>query len=108
MKSIDFKNAVISAVIIYTIGVTAFVSSFLIPILPDTNLQANVVLMIALIPAALFGAHIYYKKGYQTNGFLLGAFLFVMAMVLDALITVPLFIIPSGGNHVTFFSDPGF
>ena len=108
MKSLHFKDAVISAIIIYVLGVAAFTSSFLLPILPDANLQANLFLMIAIIPAALFGASVYYNKKYQTNGFLLGIFLFLMAMILDALITVPLFIIPSGGNHLTFFSDPGF
>ena len=108
MKSLNIKNAVISAVIIYILGVTAFVGSFMLPILPDANLQANLVLMVAIIPAALLGAYIYYNKGYQTNGFLLGAFLFFIAMILDALITVPLFIMPSGGNHLTFFSDPSF
>jgi len=108
MKKVSVKNAAISAAIIYVLGVSAFLSSFLLPILSNPELQANLVLMLAIIPAALFGAHIYYGKGFQTNGFLLGAFLFMIVMALDALITVPLFIIPNGGNHLTFFSDPGF
>ena len=108
MKNLNFKDAVISAIIIYVLGVTAFTSSFLLPILPDATFQANVFLMIAIIPAALLGEHIYYRKDHHTNGFLLGTFLFLIAMLLDALITVPLFIIPNGGNHLTFFADPYF
>ena len=34
--------------------------------------------------------------------------MFSSAIVLDALITVPVFIIPHGGNHLSFFGDPGF
>jgi len=74
----------------------------------DPDLQANWVLSIILIPAATIGAHIYYRKGYKTNGFVLGASMFMVAMTLDAIITVPFFIMPYGGNHVSFFTDPGF
>ena len=70
--------------------------------------QANLVLGIAIIPAAMLGARFYYRRKYETNGFILGAFMFLVAMVLDAMITVPLFIIPNGGNHIDFFTDPGF
>ena len=34
--------------------------------------------------------------------------MFLGAMILDAIITVPLFIIPNGGSHLSFFGDPGF
>ncbi len=30
------------------------------------------------------------------------------AVTLDALITVPLFVIPNGGNHYSFFTSLGF
>ena len=108
MKNIKIKSAIISAIIIWTLGVAAFVSSYFVPIISDPDLQANWVLSIALIPAAMIGAHIYYRKGYKTNGFVLGAFMFLVAMVLDAIITVPFFIMPYGGNHISFFTDPGF
>ena len=34
--------------------------------------------------------------------------MFLVAMVLDALITVPFLIMPYGGTYFSFFSDPGF
>lgn len=34
--------------------------------------------------------------------------MFLVAMVLDALITVPFLIMPYGGTYLSFFSDPGF
>ncbi len=108
MKNINIRSAIISAVIIWTLAVIAFVASYLVPILSDPDLQANWVLSIALIPSALIGAHIYYRKGHKTNGFVLGTSMFLVAMLLDALITVPVFIMPYGGNHISFFTDPGF
>lgn len=108
MKKINVKNALLSGAITWTLAVTAFTASYFIPFLSDPDLQANLVLSIALIPSASIGAHLYYRKGYHTNGFILGATMFLMAMILDALITVPVFIIPFGGNHFTFFTDPGF
>ena len=108
MKNLHFKSATISALIVYVIAIIAFVGSYFFPIMADADLQANWVLSIVLIPAAFLGAHIYYRKGHQTNGFILGVCMFLVAMVLDAIITVPFFIMPYGGNHISFFSDPGF
>ncbi|MFK7774467.1 MAG: DUF5367 family protein [Saprospiraceae bacterium] len=108
MKSINIKSAAISAIIIWTIGIIAFVASYFFPVISDSDLQANWVLSFTLIPAGLIGAHIYYRKGHHTNGFLLGIFMFVVTMILDAVITVPFFIMPYGGNYASFFLSLGF
>ncbi|MEN0003629.1 MAG: DUF5367 family protein [Bacteroidota bacterium] len=107
-KRLNVKMAALAALIAYLIGVAAFVGSFFAPILQSPETQANVVLGIAIIPAALLGAHFYYRHTYSTNGFILGAFMFSIIMALDALITVPLFIIPAGGSHFDFFTAPSF
>jgi hypothetical protein len=108
MKSINKKSAVISATIVWSIGIIAFVASYFYPIISDPDLQANWVLSFTLIPAALIGAHIYYRKGHHTNGFLLGIFMFSVTIILDAVITVPFFIMPYGGNYASFFLDLSF
>ncbi len=108
MKNLQVKSVLLASIIVYIIGVTAFVTSYYVPILSDPDFQANLVLSIAVVPAAMLGAWYYYRKGNQTNGLLLGTCMFLVAMVLDALITVPLFIIPVGGDHLSFFTDPGF
>ncbi|QSE98793.1 DUF5367 family protein [Fulvivirga lutea] len=108
MKSLNLKQVVISSLVVYIIGITAFVGSYFVEILENANQQANYVLMLAIIPAALIGAYLYYRRGYQTNGFLLGTMMFLGAMLLDAIITVPVFIIPNGGDYLSFFGDPGF
>lgn len=108
MKNINIKHVIISCSVIYVLGILAFVGSYFVPIMEDSDLQANIVLMVALIPAAYTGAHLYYRRGNNTHGLLLGSVLFISAIILDAIITVPVFIIPNGGSHLTFFGDPGF
>ena len=98
----------ISSLVVYLIGITSYIVSYFIPLLDDKDLQANLVLMIVLIPAVLIGANLYYRRGYSTKGLLLGTVMFIGAMILDALITVPFFIIPYGGSYLSFFGDPGF
>ena len=34
--------------------------------------------------------------------------MFLVIMTLDAIITVPFFIMPYGGDYISFFADPGF
>ena len=104
----NIKRAMLSAAIVWTLGVMFYVGSFLIVLMEDPELQANLVLMVAVVPIGVFGAYFYYRKGDKTNGFKLGIFMFIIAIALDALITVPFFIIPEGGSHITFFTDPGF
>ncbi len=108
MKNLNLKHALISSLVVYIIGILVFVGSYFVPIIDDPDLQANIALMVAIIPAAYAGAYLYYRRGYKTHGFLLGTVLFSSAIILDAIITVPVFIIPFGGNHLTFFGDPGF
>ncbi|MEQ8927393.1 MAG: DUF5367 family protein [Fulvivirga sp.] len=108
MKRLSLKQVAISSVVVYIIGITAFVGSYFVEILDNADQQANYVLMMVIIPAALIGAHLYYRRGYKTNGFELGILMFMGAMILDALITVPVFIIPNGGDYLAFFGDPGF
>ncbi|NNF32933.1 MAG: DUF5367 family protein [Saprospiraceae bacterium] len=105
MKTIHLKSALISSLIVYAIAIIAFVASYFYPVMDDADLQANYVLSFVIIPAAFIGAHIYYRKGHLTNGIVLGLIMFLIAIVLDALITVPFFIIPYGGDYISFFTD---
>jgi hypothetical protein len=108
MKALNLKRVVSSAFIVWVLGVSAFVGSYYLPIMEDAEVQANWVLTITLIPATILGAYFYNRKSAKTNGLLLGASMFLLTIVLDALITVPAFIIPAGGSHASFFGDPGF
>lgn len=104
----NIKRAMFSAIIVWTLGVSAFVGSYLINWMENPELQANLVLTVALIPSAILGAFLYYRKRENTNGFKLGITMFIISMILDAALTVPLLVIPAGGSHLSFFTDPGF
>ncbi|MEQ8910180.1 MAG: DUF5367 family protein [Vicingaceae bacterium] len=108
MKTINLRRASFASLIIWIIGVSAFVGSYFLPIMENPDEQANWFLTVALIPAILIGVNIYYKRSNRTNALLLGGFMFLLTMLFDAMITVPLFIIPAGGDHLSFFGDPGF
>jgi len=68
-----------------------------------TRLFAQVVHYILLIPIGILGAWMYYKSGDEVNGFLLGIFVLITGIILDALITVPVFL---EGNYADFYADP--
>jgi len=95
-------------IIIWIIGVSVFTLSSYISILEDAEQQANILLFIAVMPLAWFGTKQYYKKDSNTHGYWVGQTFFLTATVLDALITVPVFIIPNGGSYYQFFTDLGF
>lgn len=108
MKTVNLKRASLSALMIWVMGVSAFVGSYYMPLVDNADDQANWFLTIALIPAIILGVYFYDKNSIRTNGLALGSYMFLLTMLLDALITVPLFIIPIGGNHLNFFGDPSF
>ncbi len=101
-------RAVIIGAIIWVLGVSVFTLSFFIPVLENLEQQANLVLLIAVIPLVWLGAQQYYKKDNRTHGMWVGITFFGVAAILDALITVPFLVLPKGESHYTFFSDPGF
>ena len=107
MKTLNLKKAVLSGLITYGIAITFFLTSFMIPIMDNPELQANITLAVVIIPAALIGARFYLKKE-SVNGVLLGSIMFLTAGIMDAIITVPFFVIPAGGDYISFFTDPGF
>jgi len=103
-----YFRAISIGVIIWFIGVSVYNLSFFIPILENPVEQANTALFIVVIPLVWLGAMQYYKKDYHARGYKVGLIFFLIAAILDALITVPLFIIPNGGSHYEFFTDLGF
>lgn len=95
-------------IIIWIIGVSVYNLSFTITIVEDAQQQANMLLFIAVMPLVWFGAKQYYKKDTNTHGYWVGQTFFLTATALDALITVPVFIVPNGGSYYQFFTDLGF
>ncbi len=93
--------------IVWILGVSCYLLSYYIPILENPERQSNIILALAIIPSACFGTYLFYKKGLMNPSILALTFI-IVAIVMDAIVTVPLFIIPYGGNHASFFGDPFF
>ncbi len=105
INTISFS--IVYAVLVWVLGVCSYLISFYIPVLENQDLQANIVLALALIPSACLGTYLFYKKSYLKPAVL--AFIFIIVItILDACITVPVFLIPNGGSYSEFFGDPKF
>ena len=71
--------------------------------LPNTTVWT--IHYILLIPFSILCAKFYYKSKDNVNGFVLGIVILIVGIILDMITTVPLFIIPQGGNYGTYFSN---
>jgi len=101
-------RAILLGIAIWIIAILFYSISYAIPILEDLDTQANIVLFVVVMPLVWFGCYFYYKGDNKTHGLKVGQTLLLTAVVLDALITVPFFVMPNGGNHYTFFTSIGF
>ena len=99
--------SIICGVLVWILGVSLFLLSFYIPVLQNTELQSNIVLALGIIPSACLGTYLFYSNHYISPPALALTFI-IVATILDALITVPVFIIPNGGSYSDFFGDPIF
>ena len=106
MAELNLTRACKAALIAWTLGVASFVAGYLVPS-SDPDLVANTVLFCAVPLVATVGARFYYQQA-ESKGLFLGLFMFAVAGSLDAVITVPLLIMPAGGSYTTFYGDPGF
>ncbi|MEP2935460.1 MAG: DUF5367 family protein [Gilvibacter sp.] len=102
------KRAIVIGIAIWIIGILLYSISYYVPILDNLDTQANLVLFVAVIPLVWLGTHFYYKKDDKTHGYLVGQTMLLTAVALDALITVPFFVMPRGGSHYSFFTSIGF
>lgn len=102
------KRAIFTGMAIWITAILFYSISYYVPILKNADNQANIVLSIVVIPVVWIGTSFYYKKDKKTHGYLIGQTMLLTSVALDALITVPYFVIPNGGNHYTFFTSLGF
>lgn len=105
MKTI---RAILIGMAIWILGVSFYTISFHVPVMEDAEMQANLVLFLSVIPLVWFGSVLYYKTDKITPGYKVGQTFLLISAALDALITVPFFMIPKGINHYTFFTSFGF
>lgn len=104
----NYSRAIKTSVSVWTIGVLLFLLGSFFPLGNNPELQANLTLAIAFIPLGWFGARYYYKQGTPTPAYQLALVMALTAVLLDALITVPIFFIPNQIGHAEFFGAIGF
>jgi len=101
-------RAILLGIAIWIIAILFYSISYAILILENPDTQANIILFTVVMPLVWFACHFYYKRDNKTHGVKVGQTLLLTAVALDALITVPLFVIPNGGSHYSFFTSAGF
>jgi len=102
------KRAILTGVILWIIAFLLYSISYAVPVLEHADTQANLVLFITIMPLAWFASAYYYRKDQNTHGLKVGQTFLITAAMLDTLITVPLFVIPNGGSHFSFFTAIDF
>ena len=101
-------RALLTAITVWIAGVGTFIASYYIPMMSDPDLQANIALSLSLIPLGWLGSRFFYSKYNNPNGFFFGLIMVLTAVVLDALVTVPLLVAPNGGTYLSFFGAASF
>ncbi len=99
-------RTIASGAMIWVFIFCTFTIMSFIPVVQKSEVQQNLILYVVLIPIVIFWAKFYYKKGDKTNGLLLGGIMALVGLVLDFFITVPVVIVPQGGNYMSFYANP--
>ncbi len=68
-----------------------------------TGIVGYIIHYILLVPMGILCAWIYYRSKDKTNGFLVGLVMLVTGIILDLVITIPLFM---KWDYLGFYSDP--
>lgn len=103
-----FARLFVSAAIVWLLELVVYLGSYAVSTSLSPALQANIALCIAAPLFIWLAAIYYYSSGLRTVGFMAGIGIFVIAGSFDAIITVPVFILPEGGTYEEFFTDPWF
>ena len=100
-----FLRGMLSGLFVWTCVSLSFYVLEQIPSVKDSFSAQALIVVICISLYAFLGAQFYYKKGYQTNGMLVGSIMSGTALLLDMLITVPLVEIPNGSSYQSFLSS---
>ncbi len=96
------RGLLIAALIWFAIFIEISVTMVALKLSP---LATYITHYILLIPIVFFCAGLYYRTKDKTRGFFVGLYFLVIGIILDMIITVPLFIMPQGGNYMSYFSE---
>ncbi|MBF4464234.1 DUF5367 family protein [Flavobacterium sp. LC2016-12] len=101
-----FLRGMLSGLFVWTCVSLSFYILGSIPVIKDSFFAQAFIVMIVISFYVFLAAQFYYKKGYQTNGMIVGIIIAGTALLLDIFITVPFVEIPNGRSYQSFFSSP--
>lgn len=101
-------RAISTGALIWLFIFITFASLSYVPVIKHSLTQQALIVGVFIIPFALLGASLFYKNGNKLHGLVAGVIMSITAIILDALITVPLVEIPKGGSYESFFTFPLF
>lgn len=107
INSVNYYRAIFAGAIFWLMVFSTFSILSFIPGIKDSLNQQSIIVGILIIPFAVFGAWIYYRKKNGGIGLLIGVIMAFTALVLDALVTVPFVEMPMGRSYFSFYSYPG-
>ena len=101
-----FRNITAGAILWSLIFLSFTIMEFIPTLKEATELQNGIILLL-LVPFLLLSLKYFYRREDRSHGLRFGLVTIITSLSLDALITVPLVIMPKGGSYRTFFTDPG-
>ena len=102
----NFKRSILFGGLLWILVFVWWSIMMFVPGLKDMQTLQYIIHYILLIIAASLITGSYYKSKEKINGFVLGLIFLVVGIVLDAIITVPLFTSAQGTGHMEFFFAP--
>lgn len=107
MKTIikKLKPVIFGIILWILIVMLVSIQTFIFPI-QDAGIWSPLPLtihFISVILAVLIMSFWYYRSGEKPNGFLLGFIWLVIDLILESAITIPMFVLPSGQTHLSYF-----
>ncbi|MGY6647958.1 DUF5367 family protein [Wenyingzhuangia sp. IMCC45574] len=103
----NLLKSILYAILVWLLGVSFYLASFYVPVIENAEFQANLVLAVAIIPSACIGTYLFYRNN-RKHPLELATVFVSMAVLLDVLVTVPVFVIPAGGSYSEFFTAISF
>lgn len=102
----NYLRAVLSGIMLWICVAVTFYILEHTPIIKDSlNIQTVIICLFIIFYSAI-GASFHYKKAISISGFQVGVIMSLTAILLDALLFVPLVEIPKGNTYQDFFSNP--
>lgn len=101
-------RALLTGALVWLFGVSAFTAFYELPLMENRYAQANIGLALLVPPLVWFASQLYYNKVKTAHGLKFGLLMLLASATLDALITVPVLIIPFGGSYASFFGSLDF